>query len=132
MRHVKLAAGAGRNRSGGNLDANTRQLEAIFDPNVFFQVPLFQRPYVWNEAENWDYLWEDIHALLDSVGIPDPEQRAAPAASLTCRMVPRFRLTTRVWIFPLVAVLGAPLTSPPAWRDKSPAAWGLTPGVLPA
>lgn len=65
MRHVKLAAGAGRNRSGGNLDANTRQLEAIFDPNVFFQVPLFQRPYVWNEAENWDYLWEDIHALLD-------------------------------------------------------------------
>lgn len=47
------------------MDANTRQLEAIFDPNVFFQVPLFQRPYVWNEADNWEYLWEDIRALLD-------------------------------------------------------------------
>lgn len=21
--------------------------------------------YVWNEAENWRYLWEDIRALLD-------------------------------------------------------------------
>lgn len=47
------------------MDANTRQLEAIFDPNVFFQVPLFQRPYVWNEKENWEPLWDDIHALLD-------------------------------------------------------------------
>lgn len=47
------------------MDANTRQLEAIFDPNVFFQVPLFQRPYVWNEAVNWEPLWDDILALLD-------------------------------------------------------------------
>lgn len=47
------------------MDANTRQLEAIFDPNVFFQVPLFQRPYVWKQAENWEPLWEDIQALLD-------------------------------------------------------------------
>jgi len=47
------------------MDANTRQLEAIFDPNVFFQVPLFQRPYVWEKEENWEPLWEDIQALLD-------------------------------------------------------------------
>ena len=47
------------------MDANTRQLEAIFDPNVFFQVPLFQRPYVWNEFDNWEPLWEDVQALLD-------------------------------------------------------------------
>ena len=47
------------------MEANTRQLEAIFDPNVFFQVPLFQRPYVWNEAANWEPLWDDIGTLLD-------------------------------------------------------------------
>jgi hypothetical protein len=47
------------------MEANTRQLEAIFDPNVFFQVPLFQRPYVWTETDNWEPLWEDIQALLD-------------------------------------------------------------------
>lgn len=47
------------------MDANTRKLEAIFDPNVFFQVPLFQRPYVWKKVENWEPLWNDIQALLD-------------------------------------------------------------------
>jgi len=47
------------------MDAKTRQLEAIFDPNVFFQVPLFQRPYVWKEDVNWEPLWEDIQTLLD-------------------------------------------------------------------
>jgi len=47
------------------VDANTRQLKAIFDPSVNFQVPLFQRPYVWAEDENWKPLWEDILALLD-------------------------------------------------------------------
>lgn len=47
------------------MKANTVELDDIFDPNVFFQVPLFQRPYVWNEAVNWEPLWEDIQALLD-------------------------------------------------------------------
>lgn len=47
------------------MEANTRQLEAIFDPNVFFQVPLFQRPYVWEQEKNWEPLWEDIQSLLD-------------------------------------------------------------------
>jgi hypothetical protein len=47
------------------MKTDTRQLEAIFDPNVFFQVPLFQRPYVWEKDRNWVYLWEDIQALLD-------------------------------------------------------------------
>jgi hypothetical protein len=47
------------------MKANTVELDDIFDPNVFFQVPLFQRPYVWNEEVNWEPLWEDIQALLD-------------------------------------------------------------------
>lgn len=80
------------------MDANTRQLEAIFDPNVFFQVPLFQRPYVWNEASNWEPLWEDIHALLDRqlrtgksrahfLGAIVLEQLPHPAGSIESRQV---------------------------------------------
>ncbi|NII55389.1 DUF262 domain-containing protein [Luteibacter sp. SG786] len=80
------------------MDANIRQLEAIFDPNVFFQVPLFQRPYVWNEAENWEYLWEDIRALLDRqlrtgktrthfLGAIVLEQLPHPAGSIETRQV---------------------------------------------
>ncbi len=80
------------------MEANTRQLEAIFDPNVFFQVPLFQRPYVWNESENWEPLWDDIHTLLDRqlrtgkskshfLGAIVLEQLAHSAGSIETRLV---------------------------------------------
>jgi hypothetical protein len=80
------------------MEANTRQLEAIFDPNVFFQVPLFQRPYVWTETDNWEPLWEDIRALLDRqlatgkarahfLGAIVLEQVPHPAGSIETRQV---------------------------------------------
>jgi uncharacterized protein with ParB-like and HNH nuclease domain len=80
------------------MDANTRKIEAIFDPNVFFQVPLFQRPYVWNEKDNWEPLWEDIHALLQRqlrngkvhahfLGAVVLEQLPHPAGSIETRQV---------------------------------------------
>lgn len=47
------------------MDANTRKLERIFDQTVTYQVPLFQRPYVWTLKDNWEPLWEDVQSLLD-------------------------------------------------------------------
>lgn len=47
------------------MDANTRKLERIFDQTVTYQVPLFQRPYVWDRENNWEPLWDDIQSLLD-------------------------------------------------------------------
>lgn len=47
------------------MDANTRKLERIFDQTITYQVPLFQRPYVWTQDKNWLPLWEDIQNLLD-------------------------------------------------------------------
>ncbi len=47
------------------MDANTRKIEKLFDQTVTYQVPIFQRPYVWNREKNWEPLWEDIQALLD-------------------------------------------------------------------
>ncbi|MBB0025882.1 DUF262 domain-containing protein [Ralstonia pickettii] len=47
------------------MEANTRKLERIFDQTITYQVPLFQRPYVWTQEANWDPLWEDIQVLLD-------------------------------------------------------------------
>jgi Protein of unknown function DUF262/Protein of unknown function (DUF1524) len=48
-----------------HLEANTRHLERIFDQTIQYQVPLFQRPYVWTKDANLEPLWEDIQALLD-------------------------------------------------------------------
>ena len=47
------------------MEANARNLERIFDSTVSYQIPLFQRPYVWNEQDNWAPLWEDILSLLN-------------------------------------------------------------------
>jgi uncharacterized protein with ParB-like and HNH nuclease domain len=47
------------------MEANARNLERIFDSTVSYQIPLFQRPYVWKEESNWLPLWEDIHSLLE-------------------------------------------------------------------
>jgi len=47
------------------MEANTRKLERIFDQTITYQVPLFQRPYVWTQNDNWEPLWEDIQTLLD-------------------------------------------------------------------
>lgn len=47
------------------MEANTRNLERIFDPMIAYQIPLFQRPYVWSEDVNWLPLWEDIQLLMD-------------------------------------------------------------------
>ncbi|MBO9879258.1 DUF262 domain-containing protein [Xanthomonas sp. D-99] len=80
------------------MDAKTNQLDALFDGNKFYQVPLFQRPYVWDEKENWEPLWEDIQALLDKrlrTGKAHPhfmgaivlEQVPNPAGSIETRLV---------------------------------------------
>lgn len=42
------------------MEAHARKLERIFDSTVTYQIPLFQRPYVWTEDKNWYHLWEDI------------------------------------------------------------------------
>lgn len=47
------------------MEANTRKLERIFDQTITYQIPLFQRPYVWKQEDNWEPLWEDIQTLLD-------------------------------------------------------------------
>jgi hypothetical protein len=47
------------------MEAHTRNLKKLLEAPSQYQVPLFQRPYVWQEEDNWLPLWEDIEALLD-------------------------------------------------------------------
>lgn len=46
------------------MDAKARNLNQIFDSTISFQIPLFQRSYVWQEKHNWAPLWEDIQSLM--------------------------------------------------------------------
>lgn len=45
--------------------ATKKSLGHIFDPNIRLMVPLFQRPYVWEQEKNWEPLWESIHDVAE-------------------------------------------------------------------
>jgi len=40
-------------------------LGRVFDRTERLEAPLFQRPYVWNEDDNWVPLWEAIREVAD-------------------------------------------------------------------
>ena len=44
----------------------------IFGYHVRYVVPLFQRPYVWNQTEQWEPLWDDVRAVTESLLRPRP------------------------------------------------------------
>lgn len=43
----------------------TRTINNLFETNVRYVVPLYQRPYVWNKPKQWEPLWGDILILLE-------------------------------------------------------------------
>lgn len=48
-----------------DMNADDRNLNAIFGVPRQFVVPLFQRPYVWVEEENWEPLWDSLQEVAD-------------------------------------------------------------------
>ena len=43
----------------------TRTITQLFELDVRYVVPLYQRPYVWRKDEQWEPLWDDILTLLE-------------------------------------------------------------------
>lgn len=43
----------------------TRTVTQLFELDVRYVVPLYQRPYVWKQDEQWEPLWDDIVTLLE-------------------------------------------------------------------
>ena len=49
------------------MDANTRTPRDLFDGNVCYEIPPFQRPYVWTEEDQWQPLWEDVERVTEAL-----------------------------------------------------------------
>jgi hypothetical protein len=47
------------------LKPETRTVTQLFGLDVRYVVPLYQRPYVWEQERQWEPLWDDITTLLD-------------------------------------------------------------------
>jgi uncharacterized protein with ParB-like and HNH nuclease domain len=45
--------------------AEDRTLGVVFETTVHLIVPLFQRPYVWKQEDNWQPLWDSIKTVAD-------------------------------------------------------------------
>lgn len=43
---------------------NTYTVQELFERDVRYLVPLYQRPYVWDEEHQWQPFWDDVLALL--------------------------------------------------------------------
>src|SRR5690348_16524827 len=49
------------------MQAETRTLNQLFQLDVRYAIPLYQRPYVWTRDKQWDPLWEDISTVAEHV-----------------------------------------------------------------
>ena len=47
------------------MQANPRTLDVLFNSQLRYVVPMFQRLYVWQETPQWRTLWEDITEKAD-------------------------------------------------------------------
>ena len=55
------------------MKSDTVDLKLLFGKDVRYVVPLFQRPYVWNEVEHWKPLWTDVTAIVEMF-LHDPKE----------------------------------------------------------
>ena len=49
------------------MEVNNLTTQNLIAKNIQYRVPLYQRPYVWNEDEQWQYLWEDILRIAETM-----------------------------------------------------------------
>jgi hypothetical protein len=45
--------------------AGSINLQKLFEQTIRYRIPLFQRPYVWTEKENWRPIWDDLRTLAE-------------------------------------------------------------------
>lgn len=64
------------------MESNTLSLKALFSKDIRYIIPTFQRPYVWDQEEQWEPLWDDVRntaeRYMDELGKLG-EDRAAEA-----------------------------------------------------
>lgn len=49
------------------MKVDIRNLQSLFMGQVRYEIPLFQRRYVWEQEEQWDPLWEDVRNTAERV-----------------------------------------------------------------
>ena len=49
------------------MKADALNARNLFDGNVHYEIPVYQRPYVWDQERQWEPLWADIVRVAEQV-----------------------------------------------------------------
>lgn len=63
------------------MDAKALTPRDPFDGKVCYEIPPFQRPYVWTQEDQWQPLWDDIARVAESVPAAGEDRDALAALS---------------------------------------------------
>lgn len=63
------------------MQADALNPRSLFDGNLHYEIPVFQRPYVWDEENQWAPLWGDIVRVADKVVAASKDSGALSALS---------------------------------------------------
>jgi uncharacterized protein with ParB-like and HNH nuclease domain len=64
------------------MQAGILTIHKLFGREVHYVVPLYQRPYVWNEHDQWQPLWDDLIPLAEAVATGKPTRAHFMGASV--------------------------------------------------
>ena len=59
------------------METQVRTPQAVFMQPQRLIVPLFQRPYIWNEEQQWEPLWDDVVRVAERV-LEQPQAKHQP------------------------------------------------------
>lgn len=60
------------------MDTKARNPRELFDGTVCYEIPPFQRPYVWTEEDQWQPLWADIERVAETLASRDDPDDVSP------------------------------------------------------
>ena len=49
------------------MDTQVLTPQKVFSKIIRYEIPVFQRPYVWTQEEQWEPLWEDVSELAETI-----------------------------------------------------------------
>lgn len=75
LKGLLVRSAVGSSRQDGVVETFKRTPLQLFNLPQHFVIPLFQRPYVWKEGEQWEPLWKDIRRIAE-LRIAEPHLNA--------------------------------------------------------
>jgi len=74
------------------MKAGDELLSTVFSKDHRYVIPIFQRPYVWNEEDNWSPLWNDLRTAAEDVeNVADENDDADPSEYFLGALVTQHR-----------------------------------------